>query len=120
LPRRGDDLGVVAIGEHCASTSRPGLAAADRGVEVLGRRDLEALHARCERVLVVGLDEQVEMRALDAEVDDAEVVAPGGRERGLADRLVGEPAAQVADRADHPQDDVHRVPRDKLRPYLVR
>jgi hypothetical protein len=44
LPRRGDDLGVVAIGEHGTAPAWTGLALADRRVEVLGGRDLEALH----------------------------------------------------------------------------
>jgi hypothetical protein len=41
----------------------------------------------------VGLDEQVDVRALDTDVHDPEVFAPGGGERGFADRTVGEPAA---------------------------
>jgi hypothetical protein len=76
--------------------ARAGLALADRRVEVLGGRDLEPLHARRQRVLVVGLDEQVHMGALDADVYDAEVLAPNGRQRGLADREIGEATAQAA------------------------
>jgi hypothetical protein len=117
---RGDDLGVVAIGEHGAPPTRPWLALADRRVEVLGGRDLEPLHARRQRALAVSLDEQVHMCALDADVHDAEVLAPRGRQRGFADRAIGEPAAQVADRTDDPQDDVHGMPRLELGPRLVR
>ena len=120
LPGRGDDLGVVAVGEHGTAPPRSRLAPADRGVEVLGGRDLEPLHAGCERILVIGLDDQVKMGALDAEVDDAEVFAPGGREGGFADRPVGEPAAQIADRADDPQHDVYGMPGDQRGPRLVR
>jgi hypothetical protein len=39
----------------------------------------------------------MDVRALDADVHDPEVFTPRGGERGLADRAIGEPAAQVAD-----------------------
>ena len=111
LPRRGDDLGVVAIGEHGAAPAWPRLALADRRVEVLGGRDLEALHPQRQGRLVVGFDEQVHVRALDAEVNDPEVLAPSGGERGFANRPIDAPAAQVADRADYPQYDMNGIPR---------
>jgi hypothetical protein len=44
LGRRLDDLGVVAVGEHRASATTAWPVLADRGVEVLGGRDLKALH----------------------------------------------------------------------------
>jgi hypothetical protein len=100
LPRRSDDLGVIAIGEHGATPARPGLGLADRRVEVLGSRDLKALHPRRQRSLVVGLDEEVHVVALDAEVHDPEVLSPGGGERGFADRLIDAAAAQVANGTD--------------------
>ena len=75
LPRRGDDLGLVAIGEHGASPAWPGPALADRRIEVLGGRDLKALHPRPQCLLGVGLDEQVDVRALDADVHDPKVFA---------------------------------------------
>jgi hypothetical protein len=58
---------VVAVGEYLAA---PALACrgAERGVDVLGRGDLEALHATREGVLVLGLHQHVDVRALDAEV----------------------------------------------------
>src|ERR1044071_1349430 len=87
---------------------------------MLGSRDLKALHSSCERQLVVGLDQQVDVRSLDAELDDAEVLAPRCGERGLADGLVHASPAQVADGADYPQDDVNRVPRVEERSLLVR
>jgi hypothetical protein len=87
---------------------------------VLGGRDLEALHPARQRRLVVGLDPQVDVRALDADVDDPEVLASRRRERRFADRLVGEPAAQAAHRGDGPQHDVHRVPGVELGPLAVR
>src|SRR5678815_5524541 len=62
----------------------------------------------------------MKMRALDAEVDDPEVLAARRGERRIADRLVGEPSAQVADCSDDAQHDVDRMPRGELGPYLVR
>src|SRR5213078_4277299 len=53
--------------------------------------------------------EQVDVVALDAEVDDPEVLAQRGGERRFADRLVHAATAQVADRADDPQHHVHGV-----------
>jgi hypothetical protein len=88
LPRRPDDLGVVAIGEHRAAPSRSRLGFADRRVEVLGSGDLEPLHACCQRRLVIGFHQQMHVRALDADLDDPEVFASRGGQRGLADRLV--------------------------------
>ncbi|HEX3764372.1 MAG TPA: hypothetical protein VHW23_37010 [Kofleriaceae bacterium] len=120
LPRRRDDLLVIAVGEHRAAPPWPGLAFTDRRVQVLGCGDLEALHPPGQRRLVAGLHEQVDVRALDAEVDDVKVLAQRGGERRLADRLVDAAPAQVADRADHPQRDVHGIPRVQERPLLVR
>jgi hypothetical protein len=58
--------------------------------------------------------------ALDAEVHDPKVLAPRGGERGLADRPIDTPAAQVTDRADDPQHDMDGMPRVEIRPLLVR
>jgi hypothetical protein len=87
---------------------------------MLGGRDLEALHPLRQGGLVAGLHQQVHVRALHAELDDAEVIAPGGGQCRLADRLVHASAAQVADCADNPQRDVDGVPRLEIRPLLVR
>ena len=69
---------------------------------MLGGRDLKPLHPDGERALVVGLDEQMQVVALDAEVHDPEVLAPRRGQRGLANRLVRRAAAQVADRGYDP------------------
>lgn len=120
LRRRRDDLGVVAVRKHRAPPPRPGPVLADRSIEVLGRRDLEALHPLSQRRLVVGLHQQVDVRALDAEMDDAEVLAQRGRERGFTDRVIHASPPQVAHRADDAQRDMHRIPRVQERPLLVR
>jgi hypothetical protein len=75
---------VIAIDEHGTTTARTGPALADRSVEVLGGRNLESLHPRRQRGLVIGFDDQVHVVVLDAEVHDAKVFATSGRERGLA------------------------------------
>jgi hypothetical protein len=111
---------VIAIREHRASAARPRSILADRRVEVLGGGDLESLHPRSQRALVLGLDEQVHVRALNAEVDDPEVLAPGGRQRGLPDRVIDAAATQVADRADRTQHDMHRIACVQVRPLFVR
>jgi hypothetical protein len=69
---------------------------------------------------VVSFDEQVDVRTLDAEVHDPEVLTPGGGERGFADRPIDAPAAQVADRPDHSQHNVDGIPLVEIRPLLVR
>ena len=120
LGRRLDDLGVVAVRKHRASTTLPRSILADRSIEVLGRRDLKALHSRRQRALVVGLDEQMQMIALDAEVHDPEVLASRGRQRRLAHCFVCRAAAQVVDVTHDAQDHVHRVPRLQLGPRPVR
>ena len=111
LGRRRDDLGVVAVGEY--RTPPPGArpALADRRVEVLGRRDLEALHPGRERALVVGFDEQMQVVALDAQVHDPEVLTPRRGQRRLANCLVRRSAAQVADRRHDAQHHMHGMPR---------
>ena len=111
---------MVAIGEYRAPPSRARLALADRRVEVLGSGDLEALHSRCERRLVMRLHQQVHVRALDAELHDPEVLAPRGGQRGFADRLVDAAPPQIADGGDHPQRHVDRVTGVEIRPRLVR
>src|SRR5262245_24879330 len=60
------------------------------------------------------------MRALDAQMDDPEVLAARRGERRLADCLVREPAPQVADVLDDAQHDVDRIPLGELGPFLVR
>jgi hypothetical protein len=64
---------VVTVGEHLAA---PALAlaspGAERGVDVLGGGDLEALHPPREGELVLGLRQHVDVRALDAQVNDPE------------------------------------------------
>jgi hypothetical protein len=87
---------------------------------VLGRRDLKALHADSEGALVIRLDQQVDVIVLDAQLDDAEVLATRRRQRGLSNGLVGTAATKLPDRRDHAQRDVHGIPSVQERPLLVR
>ena len=120
LRRRRDDLGVIAVREHRSSPPWPRLSFADGCIEVLGRRDLEALHADSERALVIGLDQQMDVIVLDAQLHDAEVLAARRRQRGLSNRLVGTAATKLPDRRDHAQRDVHGIPGVQERALLVR
>ena len=119
LPRRHDDLGVIAVGEHRAATAL-GPADADRRIEMPGARDLEALHAPRERLRIARLDEQMDVTALEADLDDAEVVAACGGQRGELDRAIRAASPQAADRGHHAEHDMDRIPRCELRPRLVR
>src|SRR3569833_2470044 len=77
LPHRTDILPVVAICENTAAAAffeTP--SARIHRVARLRRRDLERAHAIREAALVVCLDEQMNMRVLDAEMHDAELVRP--------------------------------------------
>ena len=110
-----DDLGVVAIREHGPPARWPGLALADRCVQVLGSGDLETLHPFRERPAVIGLDQQMDVVVLDAEVNDPEVVPTRGDQRRLANGLIGTPPTQSADGIDRAKNDVNRVPRVQIR-----
>ena len=61
------------------------------------------MHAGRERVFVLGLDEQMNVRALDAQLHDPEVLSQSSGQRRLANRLVHASSAQVADLANHAQ-----------------
>ena len=88
LRGRRDDLGKVAIWKHVPSSARPRLAFADRRVEVLGGRDLKSLHPRRQRLLVLCLDDQMDVRALDADVHDTEIGPRQHDKHRLANNLV--------------------------------
>src|ERR1041385_7829247 len=104
-----DDLCVVAVGKYGTPAPRAWPSPADRRIEMLRGGNLKSLHARAERMLVAGFDDQVDVVVLDAEMDDAEALAPRSGQRGFVDRLIDAAPAQVADRADRPQCDVHGV-----------
>jgi hypothetical protein len=76
---------------------------------------LERAHPARRRTAALRLDEQVHVRALDAEVHDAEVLAPQHGDRGLADRHVRIARAQPADALLDADRDVNRFA-SRLRP----
>ena len=71
-------------------------------------------------MLVTGLHDQVNMIVLDAEVDDAEVLAAGRGQRGLAYSLIDATPTEIPDGTHRPQRDMHGVSRVQKRPLLVR
>lgn len=82
--------------------------------------DLEALHAARERDPVVGLDDQLEPRRVDLEVDDPEVGAAERGVHGAPDRLIRAALPELADGAHHACGDPHGVARRERGPDLVR
>ncbi|HEY0250119.1 MAG TPA: hypothetical protein VGC41_01290, partial [Kofleriaceae bacterium] len=89
LARRGELHGVIAVGEHFATEllARADLACLasapcpDR-IDVARGRDAERLHPTRERHPIARLDEQVDVRVLDADVNDmkcATLAEGGGR-----------------------------------------
>ena len=87
---------------------------------MLGGRDLEPLHPLRQRLLALGLDQQMNVIVLEAEMNDPEVFSPRRGERRLANRLVDAAAAQVTEGVDDPQRDVHGIALVEERPRLVR
>jgi hypothetical protein len=104
---------VIAIAKHASP-------ATDRAIDQLCRRDQEALHALRERGLARRLDDQVKVRALDAQVHDAStVVVLRDRDGRVANARVEVAAAQVADAWHDARDDVDRRSRRKRESFLV-
>jgi len=91
----------------------------ERRVDMPRRGDLEALHAASERYLVVGLDEQVHMGPLDAEVHDAKLRPTGHGARRSTDRSVDLGPPQVAHLWCCAQHHVQRILGVDLGPRLV-
>lgn len=88
-------------------------------VETPGEPDREPLHPFGEGAVVVGLDQQVQVVALDREVHYAELAPPHHRrERGLdgAERAT---APQVPHVIQGSQRDVHRESRSHLGPAVM-
>ena len=118
LARRAQDPRVIAVREHRAVAALAG-ARADHVVDVPRRRDQEPLHPVRQRAPVLGLDDQVQVRALHAQVHDPERLELQHRERRLADRQIHVARAQRADARHHARHDMHRLARAQLRPALV-
>src|ERR1043166_863639 len=117
LRRRLDHLQVIPIAEYLPS-SWP-RAITQRSIDILRRRDLEALHAACECALVVRLCQHVHVVALQAHVNDPESLAPRGDDRRIAQRLVHVPPSQAAHRRHDSHHDVQPVLSLEVRPRLV-
>ncbi|HET9620313.1 MAG TPA: hypothetical protein VFP84_03025 [Kofleriaceae bacterium] len=105
---------MVLIGEHGAA------ATCERGVDVPRGGDLKALHAARERDLVVGFDDQVNVGALNAQLDDPDAFVAGRDLGGSADRAEDREPTQVADVRRGAKHDVHREARGEPRTGAVR
>ncbi|MEO7732604.1 MAG: hypothetical protein ABIY55_16670 [Kofleriaceae bacterium] len=110
---------MVPVCEHPPAPPA-NLVGSERRIDVPRDRNLEALHPTRERQLVLRLDEHVDVRCLDTEVNDPDPPADRRDDRSLADSSVHLRSAQVANLRHHPQHDVQRVPRLQLQPPLVR
>src|SRR6266545_2647212 len=107
LRRRAGHVRVVAIGNH-----RP--APPHHRVEPPREPDRERAHAEREDPRPLRLDDEVEVVALDAEVDDPEApMAPRRAERRVDD-AVRALAAEIPDGLGHPERHVHGVIRADL------
>ena len=83
--------------------------AAQGPIEATGGDDLEGLHATGERAAIDGLDQQVDVIVLHADVDDAEVGAPEHVRGRRAQRAIRRRPAQPTDLGRHPEHHVDRV-----------
>ena len=110
---RAQDPGVEAVGEDAPATLH-------QAVEALGDADRQALDGPREGAAVVGLDEQVDVVALDGELHDADREALRAPVEGLLDHPETAPAAQAPDVVGHAQRHVHRQPPPELGARPVR
>jgi hypothetical protein len=92
---------VIAILEHAAR-------APHHLVEPLGDADREALDRAGERTAVGRLDQEMDVVALDRELDDADIEAIATDPERRLDDAERAPAAQVVDVRRHAQGDVER------------
>ncbi|HEY1552857.1 MAG TPA: hypothetical protein VGG28_33740 [Kofleriaceae bacterium] len=112
LARRRQHRRVIAIAEHASPP-------ADRAIDELCRRDQEALHPLRERDIARGLDDQVKVSALDAEVDDANALVFRERDGRVANARVELTPPQCPDPRDDARDDVDRRSSRKHQTLLV-
>ena len=110
--RGGEWAGVIAILPHAAV---PPEGAVDRPCYADG----EAAKAPAERPRIVGLDDEMQVIVLHAELEDAEA-AVGGRGEGTADGREDPLGSQATDRRTRAQGDVQGVRDGVRRPPQVR
>jgi hypothetical protein len=112
VPRAVFRLPVTSVGSAVAAMR----ATAERGVDVPRRGDLKPLHAAGERGLVLGLDDHVDVRALQAEVDDPEPPAERRGDRGGTHRLIHRASTKAAHRRHDAHHDMQRMMRLEVGP----
>jgi hypothetical protein len=82
--------------------------------------DREALHVARKRHAMGSLHEEMEMIALDRDVDHAEVIAPEERAEDTPHSLVDVMVPQVGASTIHSERHVHRILRVEVRPSAMR
>jgi len=98
-----EHLVVIALGPDAAFV-------AGQGVELAAQGGLEALHrARDGRPAAWGLDDEVDVIALNREVDDAKASALRPEGERVLDERTTDGAAQVGDALDDAEGDVQRT-----------
>src|SRR5206468_2722308 len=95
LGRRLEDVRKIAVGENTPPRAHD-------LVELLGDAHTEPLHAPSETVLIVGLDDQMDVIALDREVRDAHAEAVAGGPERLFDAFEAAFGSEIPDVPAHP------------------
>ena len=112
LARRGQRAGVVTVAPH-------GALAGEGVVDCVGRPDGEATRSAGQRPLILGLDHEMQVVALDREVHDPEV-GPAGRADAFAQPLEEARGSQRGKTSSGSEGEVDRVRRLVCRSGSVR
>jgi hypothetical protein len=80
---------------------------------------LKALHAARERDFIRRLDDEMDVVALKADLDDAKIIAPLHDLQRFSDRVISVRLSQTADVLRDAQDAVDRITSGESRPFLV-
>src|SRR5512133_711508 len=107
LRRRPQHVQVVAVLEH-------GAAPAHHRVETLRNADRQSAHSVPERPRPAGLDDRVDVIALDRVLDDPHVAPPPELAERAVDHRERALAPQAPDPGRHPQRHVNRLVRAEL------
>lgn len=110
---------MIAVGKYASFSSRCVLFDAEQGIDLLRSGDLESLHSSRERDAILSFYQQVYMRPLNAEVEDAEVVPLRGRRRRSTKRMIDMPATKIAHVVHGSQHDVHGIARSMHRSLFM-
>ena len=113
FPDRFQHMHVEPLGKYLT-------APAERGVQPLGHADGESLDAAGQRRLVIRFGDQVQVIALQRQLDDAKPIALAGRLERRQYRPIALPTAQAREAVYQTQRHVYRVMSRERRPFEVR